>query len=120
MIKGIGYKMNKYNNKIIEEELINKGFIEYPKSPLHSESVTNCYQKRYRDDKGTKYFIDVCYYKLIHPTTKEDLSGYEISGQFYLKDNHNAVNMDFLDSTITEVEQFIDKLFELDILECYE
>ena len=107
-------------NKIIEEELIDKGFIEYPKSPLQSETLTHFYQNKYRDEKGIRYFIDVCYYSLIHPTTKEDLSGYEVSGQFYLKGNHNAVNMDFLDSTITEVEQFIDKLFELDLLEYYE
>ena len=106
------------NNEIIEKELEEKGFISY--KPSSYERCEKCWQKCYRDKKGKKYFIDVKYWKLIHPTTQDDLSGYEVSGQYYLKGNHNAVNMSFLDSSITEVEQFIDKLFELDLLEYYE
>ena len=106
-------------NKIIEQELIDKGFTEY-KPTMFDNNADKCYQKRYREGKNTKYFIDVKHYTIIHPTTKEDIGGYEVSGQYYLKDSHNAINMSFLDSTITEVEEFIDKLFEIDLLENYE
>lgn len=110
----------KEKDKVISEEIKDKTFNEYQKSSLDSSSVIKCYQKKYRDTRGIKYFIDVKLYKIIHPTTKEDLGGYEISGQFYLKPNHDAVNMEFLDSTISEVESFIDKLFDSGDLDYYE
>ena len=105
--------------KISESELINRGFAEY--QPSEFDSCNKCYQKRYRDKEGhTAFFLDVKHYELVHPTTKEDMSGDEVSGQFYLKGNHNAVNMSFLDSTVDEVEQFITSLFEAGLLENYE
>ena len=107
------------NNKIIEQELIDKGFTEY-KPTIFDRSADKFYQKRYRDGKNTKYFIDVTHYTIIHPTTKEDIGGYEVSGQYYLKGSHDAINMTFISSTVTEVEEFIDKLFEMGLLENYE
>ena len=103
---------------IIEHEIDEKSFKSF-KVPMF-DNCTKIWQKRYRDKNGIKYYLEVRYYDLVHPTTKEDLSGYEVSGQFYLKGNHKAVNMTFLDSTISEVEEVIDKMFETGQLEYYE
>lgn len=108
------------NNIITHDWLINNGFKEYNKTQFDSSAVDHCYQKCYSDSLGKRYFIDVKHYALIHPYTEADLSGYEVSGQFYLKDSHNAVNMNFLDSDVNEVEEFIDKLFDEELLEHYE
>ncbi len=101
-----------------EQEIIDKGFYQCD-VPAFSRA-NKMWQKRYKDGKNTKYFLNIDYYKLTHPTTREDLSGYEISSQVYLKGNHNAVNLTFLDSSIEEAEATIDKMFEDGILENYE
>ena len=106
--------------QITERNLVEKGFVEYPKTFFDSDSVDHCYQKCYRDDLGKKYFLDVKHYNLHHPLTQEDLSGYEVSSQIYLKKNHHAVNLTFLDSDIEEAESFIDYLFNQDRLDYYE
>lgn len=106
--------------EISEKELFERGFVQVEKSPFETDSVDRVYQKCYRDGHRKRYFLNVKHYKLIHPVTKEDLSGYEISGQFYLKGNHNAVNMNFLFSTIDEVENTIEKMFSVGIFENYD
>lgn len=108
------------NNTITEKLLKEKGFTEYTKSSFDSSSVDHVYQKMYRDKIGKKYFINVKHYKMYHPATFEDLSGYEVSTQVYLKENHNAINLDFIDSDIDEAESVIDKLFEIGLLDYYE
>lgn len=108
------------NRDITVEWLKDNGFNEYSKSWLDSENVDHLYQKMYKDNMGKKYFIDVKHYKLYHPSTFEDLSGYEVSTQVYLKDSHNAINLNFIDSDVTEAEKLIEKLFEIGVLEYYE
>ena len=105
---------------ITHEWLINNGFKEYSRSPIDSEAIDHVYQKSYRDERGKKYFLEVKHWKLVHPITNEDLSGYEVSGQFYLKGNHNAVNISFINSDVDEAEEFIEKLFDNNMLEYYE
>ena len=108
------------NNDITVELLKEKGFVEYEKSIIEHDSVDHVYQKMYGDQLGKKYFLDVKHYNLRHPYTHEDLSGYEIIGQLYLKDSHNAVNIEFLESDIDEAEKFIDSLFNKKLVEYYE
>ncbi len=102
------------------EWLIDNGFIEYDITEFDSAAVDHFYQKCYKDDFGKKYYLEVKHYVLFHPYTGEDLSGYEVSGQFYLKNSHNAVNMSFLNSHVNEVEDFIEKLFDNNMLDYYE
>ena len=104
--------------KISLQDLIDKDFIEY--GIPFGESCDKYYQKKYKDGRGIKYFLEVKHYTLIHPITKEDLSGYEVSGQFYLKGSHEAVNMEFLDSSIEKAEEFVNTLFDNNLLEYYE
>lgn len=112
--------MTSDKDRIISDEIKEKEFNEYKKSSIESDAVVKCWQKKYKNTRGIKYFIEVKLYEIIHPTTREDIGGYEISCQLYLTPNHDAVNMTFLDSTISEVEEFIEKLFEIGKLEYYE
>lgn len=107
-------------NDVEVNSLLEQGFVEYSPNPYLDNNVDHLYQKCYRDDFGKKYYLTIKHYNLTHPTTGADLSGYEISGQFYLKGNQNAINMTFLDSDVAEAEKFINKLFELNLLEYYE
>lgn len=108
------------NREIVKKELKDKFFHEYKKVPWQSDSLKHLYQKRYRDEKGTKYFIDVEEWEIRHPSTGEDLGGYEIKSQLYTKNYHDAINITFLDNTISTAEAFIDKLFDADMLDYYE
>lgn len=107
-------------NIIDHDWLISNGFVEYDVPIFDSPGIDHFYQKCYKDDFGKKYFIDVRHYKIHHPTTFEDLSGYEVSSQLYLKDSHDAVNMTFLVADIDEIEEFIDRLFDNNMLDYYE
>lgn len=108
-------------NNLSKDYLLDLGFLEYKPTRIDSPSVDACYQKLYRDELGNKkYYLNVKHYNLIHPTTHEDLSGYEISTQVYNKGNHNAINMNFLDDNIAEAENFIDALFKNNLIENYE
>lgn len=106
----------------IEKVLQEKGYIQYSYdhnrySKDHSDKF---YQKRFRDGKNTKYFINAYHYVLSHPFTKEDLSGWEYEGQYYITGTHTAVNMKFLTEDIDEVENFIDKLYKDGYIEDYD
>ena len=104
-----------------KDEILNRGFTEYSKSPFDSPSCDALYQKLYRGKDGEKrYFLNIKHYSMTHPTTKEDLSGYEIDTQLYLKGSHNAVNIKFLDDNLDEAEKFIETLFSNNIVENYE
>ena len=104
-----------------EKELLDRGFVEYKKSPIHSECIDHVYQKCYRGPNGEKrYFIDVNHWNFHHPYTHEDWSSYEITTQLYLKGTHNAVNLTFISGDLDEAENLIEKLFENELVEDYE
>ena len=107
---------------IIENEqmLLDAGFAKYDVPSYEPSSVDACYQKRYKDGKNTKYFLDVKHWDIKHPDTNADLGGYEINGQFYLKGTHNAINMTFLTPDLDEAENFINSLFDKGLLENYD
>lgn len=101
-----------------EKEILENGYNEYEPSKL--SFANRAWQKVIKDNIGKRYFIDIEYYNMTHPSTKDDLSGYSIKSQVYLKDNHNALNLEFLDSSIEEAEEFIDNLFNEGKLDYYE
>lgn len=107
--------------KLTKDELLNKDFKPFEPNYLDSPSCDGCYQKLYRDNLGNKkYFLDVKHYSMTHPTTREDLSGFEISTQVYKNGNHEAINITFLNDNIDDAEEFINKLFEYNLIENYE
>lgn len=108
-------------NKLTEEELIERGFTSFKPTMFDSESVDKCYQKCYRNEKGDKkYFLDAKHFNLTHPTTGEDLGGWELSTQLYVKGNHHAINLTFLEDDIDEAVSLIEFLYEGGQIENYE
>ena len=105
---------------ITHEWLIENGFEEYDIPFFESNIVDHFYQRCYKDNSGKKFFLNVKHWSFTNPMTGEDNDGYNVSGQFYLKGNHNAINIDFLDSDVDEAEEFIEVLFDHDLLDYYE
>lgn len=108
------------NNKMTKELLLEKGFNEYKPTQFDSSSCDECWQKCYKDETGKKYFLDVKHYNMTHPTTKEFIGGYEIESQIYLKGSHDAINIKFLNDSIEDAENFVNKLFKYNLIENYE
>lgn len=111
------------SNKMTDEYILSKGYHEYKPTHFDSPGVEKRFQKRFDDDKGKKYFIDIKKWEPItHPHTGEvfDL-GYECETQMYKKDTHDAVNFDFLSSwDLDSVEEFMEKQFATGMFDYYE
>lgn len=109
--------------KITDKFLLDKGFKQFPPSWLDSDNVETCFQKRYDDDDGKKYFITIRKWKeWIHPTTHEKHPpAYEFMVQLYQKDTHNALDLTFHDDWFLEdVEKYLETLFETEMFDYYE
>lgn len=119
--------------KIIEKELLtdeyftNRGYVKYGRTQFDSDIIMYNFQKRFDDDNGKKYFIDV--HKITHDWMREwekkqpwyTPYSYEFSCQLYKKDTHAAVNVKFFsDWTIEQVEEFVERLFQNGELDYYE
>ncbi len=110
-----------------DEYFFNLGYKKYDKSQFDSDITIYNFQKRFDDEKGKKYFIDV------HKVSNEWFSvseknkeryvpySYTYSCQLYKKGAHVPVNMEFFsDWTIDQVEEFVEKLFQNGELDYYE
>lgn len=106
-----------------DEKLLSKGYTEFTPGPFDNEGVIQCFQKRFRDEKGIKYFITVNKWEpFTHPHTGETFeSSYEASTQLYRKDAHDAINMLFLSSwDIDDVEAYLESIFQTGLFDYYE
>ena len=107
----------------LREELEEKGYRKYSPTSFDNESVVARYQKRFDDDKGKKYFIDVVEWKpFIQPYTREDFGpAFEFELQMYGKGTHNAINMTFHSSwELADVEAFVERQFATGEYDYYE
>lgn len=118
--------MNK-GKMLTDEYFLKRGYKKYNTTRFQPDIVICNFQKRFDDNAGKKYFID------IHKHSNEWLReqdkqqdwytpySYEYSCQLYRKDSHAAVNMEFFsDWTIEQVEEFVEKLFQNGELDYYE
>lgn len=97
------------------------GFKEFAPPSLRSyDGVATMFQKKYYDDKGVKYFIDIKIWDWTYTDRIPEDYHVEFEGQYYKKGNHNAVNMTFIDWKLEEVEEWIENLFNNGFLEHYE
>ena len=109
---------------ITDEELIKRGFKRYNVCNTSVDCRKYLFQKRYMNDNGdTLYFIDI--YKWdwtgFPPDRILDPYTYEITTQLYTVGGHDAVNIEFgVEMTIEGAEEFIDKLFDIGMVEPYE
>lgn len=116
------------NYTLTDEYFLNRGYKKYDKTQFQrSDIYLYNFQKRFDDEKGKKYFIDV--HKISnewmseHDKSKEWYKPYQYtySCQLYKKDTHAPVNMEFFsDWTIEQVEDFVERLFRNEELDYYE
>lgn len=97
------------------------GFKEFEVPNFRSyDGVCTMFQKRYDDNVGKKYFIDAKIWDWSFTDRIKENYHIEYECQLYQKDTHDAFNINFIDWTIEQVEQFIDNMFEKNMLEHYE
>ena len=101
-----------------DEMLIEAGYKKYTPPSVWGDFVEVLFQKRFDDEIGKKYFIDVkkCtsrYYDEPH---------YETEVQLYQKDTHNAMNITWLHGweSIKEIENFMEKFWNNEEYDYYE
>ena len=103
---------------LTEQELLDLGFSKYSTgaNDLYDKLYQKCF---YVDAKTKKYFINAKHYTFVHPTTGDDLGGWELSTQVYAKGTHNAININFLEDDLGEALRIIDAMFDAGLLEPY-
>ena len=105
-----------------DKELIERGYKEYPLTCFHSDGIEKAFQKRFDDEAGKKYFIDVNKWApMTHPHTGEIYGpAYEYEVQLYEKGTHNAVNITFHSTwDLDAVESTVEMIFR-NCMEHYE
>lgn len=105
----------------VREKFIALGFTEF--DPPHFttyDGVTTMFQKKYVDEHGVRYFIDAKVWDWSWTNKVSENFHVEFEGQYYQAGTHDAVNFTFIDWELEAVEEWINKLFELEMLEHYE
>ena len=106
-----------------DQDILDFGFYEFKPSPLESDGVEKCFQKRYDDTNGKKYFITIKKWKALkHPSTHEIIpESYEYNIQLYKKYDHNAIDLIFHSSWILkDVEEYLEQLWRTGLFDYYE
>jgi hypothetical protein len=106
-----------------DKYLIDKGFKQFHPTQFDSDGVETCFQKRYRDNKGTRYFITINKWKpMTHPHTGEVWGpAYEYHVQLYQKEKHSAIDILFHSEwELEDVEKYLKKLFDSGMFDYYE
>lgn len=110
----------------MDEYLKNRGYKEYKPTRFDNDSVVSRFQKRFDDDSGKKYFIDVLKWDNSYiPAHQRDkwwkpfLYTYET--QITVSKDESPVNLEFFSSwTIEKVEKFMEDFFTKMKLNYYE
>lgn len=106
-----------------DKYIISKGYREYEPIVFDPPDVEKRFQKRFDDDVGKKYFIDVKKWRALRRPHMSELTNvsYEYETQMYKKDTHDAVNFEFLSSwDLESVEEFMEKQFATGMFDYYE
>lgn len=102
-----------------DEYLLERGYKQYePLKGLDSDYVVARFQKRFDDDFGKKYFIDVIKWSHSYvPEYRRDKwwepFSYEYEVQFSMYESENALDLHFHSSwALDEVEKFVENFFD--------
>jgi hypothetical protein len=99
-----------------EQDILNAGYKEYPKTPFDFEGIEKNYQKCFYDDIGRKYFINIHKWRdMHHPHTGELIEGgYNFTTQFEDKNTGAPMNLDLFSGwTIEEAEATIERIWKV-------
>ena len=117
--------MKKQN--LTDERFLNRGYKKYDKSRFDTDGVVCHFQKRFDDEIGKKYFIDINKYSsewMSEFDKQQDWYepySYTYSCQLYEKETHAPINLEFFsDWSIERVESFVERLFQNGELDYYE
>ena len=109
-----------------DEYLIEHGYKKYEPTCFDNESVVARFQKRFDDDFGKKYFIDVLKWSHDYvPVDRRDKwwkpFTYHYETQVTMFEEAKALNLEFFsDWTLEEVEKYMEDLFDKMNLNYYE
>jgi hypothetical protein len=105
-----------------DEYILSKGYKEFKPTQFDGSNVIKCFQKRFDDDKGKKYFITIKKWdwREFHREDMPDYS-YELETQLYKKDSHCPLNLTFFNGwTVDDVENHLEEMWNPDIYDYYE
>lgn len=101
-----------------DEYLIEKGYRKYNPTPYDNKYIVARFQKRFDDEYGKKYFIDVLKWSQnFIPVERRDEYWeqyvYEYEVQVYMYTEDNTINLHFYTNwTLDKVEEFMAEFFE--------
>ena len=101
-----------------DEYILSKGYHQYKPTPFDNDHIVARFQKRFDDEIGKKYFIDVIKWSNeFIPFDKRDNwwkpYTYEYHTQITASENENALNLEFFSSwSLDDVEKFVEDFFE--------
>ena len=111
-----------------DDYFVSRGYERYERTPFQSEELyLYNFQKRFDDNIGKKYFINV--HKLTNEWMRDcdkhndwyEPYSYTYSCQLYKKGTYAPVDMEFFsDWAIGQVEKFVENLFQNGELDYYE
>lgn len=106
---------------MIDNDIINAGYKEFEPSPFHNKGVSKCFQKRFDDDVGKKYFIDINKWEFPpHPYTKDPIpTSYEFEA-FLGKDDNPIQLVLYSGWDMDKAENFIEEVWKKMGLDYYE
>ena len=104
-----------------DNDILNAKYKEFEPSPFHNSGVTKCFQKRFDDDVGKKYFIDINRWDFPpHPYTGEQTpTSYEFEAYFTKDDNPINITL-YSHWDIETAEKFLDEMWIKMNLDYYE
>lgn len=100
-----------------DDFLLQHGYVRYNPTPFDNESVVARFQKRFDDERGKKYFINVLKWSNnCVPVNRRDKwwkpFTYCYETQITMFENQKALQLEFFsDWTLEEVEKFMEDLF---------
>lgn len=104
--------------KMTDEYLLQHGYKEYPPTSFDNNSIVARFQKRFDDNVGKKYFINVIkwsndYVPIAHRNEYWTQFTYEYEAQVTMDGEEDALNLNFFSSwTLERVEDFMVKFFD--------
>ena len=92
-----------------DKEILENGYHEYEPTCFHSDGITKCFQKRFDDDIGKKYFIDIHKWDYDHGDYHH--LSYEFSVQLHYNDKPIDLTL-FNNWEIKDVEEWIEEVWK--------
>lgn len=101
-----------------DEQLLERGYKQYPTTPFDNEHIVARFQKRFDDDFGKKYFINVLkwsndYIPVSHRGDYWEPFPYEYETQITMHEQEDPLNFHFFSTwTLDALEDFMEDFFE--------